>query len=178
MKTCCPRHMYWCGLILCFYVLCSLMSGFAWPLKKFSWALWPWKQSYFMFHYSTDRSYKLLFMGYDRNGNRVPLDVERFFTYKIAYGSKRYDAITRSDPTFERLARYVCRRIEETDGPTAVPNKISLIEATWPQGVGRRKLLEEAEREGIVTFRRVKLHQCSSQPRTIEPTPAAPPTAQ
>ena len=142
-----------------------LISGFAWPLGKFQYALWPWKQNYFMFHFGSNRGYKMVIVGRLRGGKVVPLPVDRIFGYQVASGAKRYDEIPRTDAALERLARYVYRRTRETEpAKAAVLDKVFIIEASWPLVKGKRVLFDEAERTRIVSYRTLKEYRCPAEP--------------
>ena len=143
MTPCASRHRRLSGLLLAVVGSTALVSGFAWPLGRWDWSLWPWNRAWYMFSANDGRHYALAFFGHLEDGQVVRVDMRRWFHVQPGFESFRYNYLPRADGALRAVAGYVCRRYNEALGAGPRMVRISVVDYSWPQKRGQRGRLAE-----------------------------------
>lgn len=141
-----PLHRRGWRIALLAYAFAVIYSGFSWPLGHGDKAIFPFYRAWFMFHNEDGWYYHLTLEALREDGQREPVDMDRWFEWNASEASKRYDEIKRTPENLRALLRYVCTQQNRTAPPGHGYVQITLIDNVWRQTRGRRVPFSEVPR--------------------------------
>lgn len=122
--------------------LVVIRAGLAYPLQKTEWSKWPWNQNWFVFYKGAPHLYLLRASGVTRSGQKVSIELDRYFRFPVAFQSRRYNEFSRTPYQLERLAAFVCDQVnaERTVDPLV---RISVWDSWYSNLPGKRRKIDE-----------------------------------
>lgn len=159
-----PRPLRQLGTLwFCIWLCVILVSGFAYPLGRSDWAIWPWNQSWFMFYRgSGGKRYYLHVSGVDANGKAANVSLDQFFKYTAAFGSNRPNEMTRDPVALQRLASFVCRKYNENAASDKQLSRITVIDSSWTDMPGQRRYMYQVPPEQVHHWNYVDNASCAT----------------
>jgi hypothetical protein len=136
-------HRILCAGVILPLVLTLLWSGMACALGRSWWSLWPWNRAWFVFSDDEGYLYHLEASGRLEDQSETGIDLTRWFRYPVASGLLRPSRVPRDRDAMEALARYLCRKHNETAEKGLRMTHVSIREVSWRQEAGKRPRLEE-----------------------------------
>ena len=130
------------NVIFFIYLFAILISGFAYPLGYHpnSGLL---ERGWFMFYRDPGWICKLSITGLREDGRWMNVDMRRWFHYRAAFESYRYNEMSRRPESLNSLADYVCTRFNEKAAPGARLVSLKMEDIYWHHTPGRRRYLVE-----------------------------------
>jgi|GEM_PF-3724892 len=135
---------------LCFYVLCIVYSGFAYPLA-YGRGFWPWNRGWFMFSSDNGYDYELQAIGELEDGTRVDIGVGSIFRFAVGDGN-RFQETPRYKERMQQMAEYLCTRFPV--------RAVTLTDHSWLRTPGKRIPLAEVAPSKIKKTIWVDRHKC------------------
>ena len=97
-------------IIFTLFTALIIWSGVTARLGFTNVSLWPWKNQWYMFSYSTDYIYKLRATGYGDSNIRTIIPLENYFRYPASQHTHRADEIRPHRQHYLNLAAYLCKK--------------------------------------------------------------------
>ncbi len=163
MTPCSSAHRWLLGVLLAAVASTALVSGFAWPLGRWDWSLWPWNRAWFMFSSNDGRHYDLAFFGHLEDGQVVRVDMRRWFGVQQMFASFRYNHLPRTEGALRAVAEYVCRRYNGALGTGPRMVQISVVDYSWPQERGQRQPLAEIPLAAVSAWAYLRGEPCPGE---------------
>lgn len=163
MEDCQLAHRQRSKIILAAYLVTVIFSGFAYPLGHFDWAIWPWRNTWFMFSYSAQHLVKMEAYGKLEDGRQVQINLDKWFRYPVAFETARYNEMPRLEKSMKRQAQYVCEQYnhEAPVGQRAV--YLTYWDVRWVSWVPQtktRRTLQEAKDKKEIEYRQLGSYKC------------------
>ena len=160
---CSDTHQRLSKLILGVYLSSVIFSGFCYPLNHFDWAIWPWKNTWFMFSYAADKMVKIEVYGRLEDDREVQVNMDKWFTYPVAFETARYNEVPRRREWMKRETDYVCQQYNKEALPGQRALSLTFWDVTWEQWnpeKKKRRPLKEAKENNSVTYSNLANYEC------------------
>ncbi len=164
IRDCSWDHRRRCKIILVAYLVSILVSGLALPLKHYNWAIWPWKNTWFIFSFASNVLTKIEVYGQLEYGKEIQIDMKKWFAAPVGFETARYNEIPYQYFYIKKLADYVCQQYNEEAVAGQRLNRVSVWIAVWNQWSNGRKTrvaLPEAQKKGVVEYQKMGIYECS-----------------